>query len=544
MGDMKEAGLQITPKTPGRSSILNPFDSPSDYHSLQEHTVASPSVFKSSQFSTTNCSTPGRFRWSIDQLAVINPVEIDPDDVHRQALYLSRFKTDKEVEEKRQKAIEQFFTKSIIVPSPWTQHDGKQGSQLHSTKCVDLQLDSPSGREVNAQVGKCHVACQTLLSLPVHFNLEQILGEYFRTEEHDDQSHENLSASSLRRKLFLDGNGSESDCSSPPSPEQIPCVAPVASLGVLNSIDLSPVRCRSPAETPPSGQFSSSPIQNGTRAYSLGSTTSPPFSEKLSPHDMSPAFSPITYKGKSPGVDQENLTHPSLHTSCSSAGSSGKSNTGSPLIDGCSPIKSCSVMGLRTPGVTKQFQVQVLQLPFVPENEGIQEEEEEDEENPNCPQLLIQMDTEMFSQESNAATISERDNSSVSSKIHEPGVTLHCTGDLKDNNNTVDMVDVVELAEDDTTWLKGLAGSGSIPTSGMTFNVEISQICLSPLAESSTIPSDSNSIQADSGYNTQANSASSIIDNAGAENNRKDLLDHPTHTDVQSKLLQLKKKMQ
>ncbi|KAJ7404793.1 protein aurora borealis [Willisornis vidua] len=122
--------MQITPETPGRVTILNPFESPSDYYTLQEQIVSSPSVFKS----TKSSSTPGKFRWSIDQLALINPVEIDSEDVRRQAMYLSHARIDKETEDRRQKAIEEFFTKRLIVPSPWTEHEGKQVSQFNSTK--------------------------------------------------------------------------------------------------------------------------------------------------------------------------------------------------------------------------------------------------------------------------------------------------------------------------------------------------------------------------------------------------------------------------
>uniref|UniRef100_A0A8D0H6U6 Protein aurora borealis n=1 Tax=Sphenodon punctatus TaxID=8508 RepID=A0A8D0H6U6_SPHPU len=137
-------------------------------------------------------------------------------------------------------------------------------------------------------------ACQTVLSLPVDFNLEKLLGEYFRPDEFADQSQENLSSSSLRRKLFLDENGGVSECLSPASP-QSPHNNP-ASLGVLCSIDISPVRCRSPLETSTSGQFSSSPIQGGARAYSLGSITSPTLPEKSPASVASPTFSPIAFQ--------------------------------------------------------------------------------------------------------------------------------------------------------------------------------------------------------------------------------------------------------
>lgn len=77
------------------------------------------------------------------------------------------------------------------------------------------------------------------------------VGDYFRPDEFADQSPGNLSSSSLRRKLFLDGNGSISD-SLPPASPRSPHSGAQASLEVFCSIELSPVQCRSPVQTPSS----------------------------------------------------------------------------------------------------------------------------------------------------------------------------------------------------------------------------------------------------------------------------------------------------
>ncbi|KFQ36257.1 Protein aurora borealis, partial [Merops nubicus] len=514
MGDIKEAKMQITPETPG-VTVLNPFESPSDYYTLQELIVSSPSVFKS----TKPSSTPGKFRWSIEQLALINPVEIDSEDVRRQAMHLSHARIDKETEDRRQKAIEEFFTKRLIVPSPWTEHEGKQVSQFNSAKSIDLNNISPIGRQLTLQPGKSNAACQTVLSLPVDFNLQKILGEYFRPDEFADQSQENLSSSSLRRKLFLEENGSVSECLSPS------LHSPHGSqpLGVLCSIDISPVRCRSPLEASSSGQFSSSPIQGGTRAYSLGSITSPPFPEGSPAHNGS-AFSPVAFHiRKTPLSDQRKFTFRSPDIPSSNRMT--PPSMRSPYIDGCSPIKNCSPMRLGACRGTAQYQTSVIRIPIAVESHS---EGEEDKNASPAEARFPEVDNGISLRQADGDTFAHGTHLVVTTVSIAPDRSEVCHPRLSafqdieglKESNTVDMADAAEVPEENT-WIKETIGNSNAPMTsfmtGITFSIENSRMCMSPLAESSAIPCDNSSIQVDSGYNTQT-CGSSIMDTAGAEN--------------------------
>lgn len=65
-------------------------------------------------------------------------------------------------------------------------------------------------------------------------------------------------------------------------------------------------------------------------------------------------------------------------------------------------------------------------------------------------------------------------------------------------NDTVDMVDPTEIA-DENPWIKEPVGTSSSPVtdfvSGIAFSIEHSQMCMSPLAESSAIPCENSNIQ-------------------------------------------------
>ncbi|XP_054829998.1 protein aurora borealis [Eublepharis macularius] len=510
MSGGKEIKMQIGPETPGRLPLQNPFESPSDYSHLQEQTVSSPSVFKS----TKSSLTPGEFGWSIEELALINPVEIDSEDIRRQALHLSCARLDREAEEKRQKAIEEFFTKTVIVPSPWTDHDRKQDSRFNSTRCIELNSASPVSSELSRLVTppeKNNATCQTILSLPVDFDLEKILGAYFRPDELADQSQESLSTSSLRRKLFLDENGSLSENLSPSqSPRNVP-----ASLGVLCSIDISPVRCRSPLNTSSSGQFSSSPIQGDPRRYSLGSLASPRFPERSPANVISPTVSPIGIQiRKTPLSGQRRFTFRSPDIpSVSNSRRPTPPPTRSSFVE-CSPLKNCSPMRLMACRGATMYQTSFVRLPSTPESFD-EEQEEEAKGSPaeiSLPKVsLHQLNGDSFPH-GQRFVVARVSISPDRSGAHAQELALLHNLDSLNENRTVDMMDAEETL--DVNSVQGSVENSNQPVAG--FSIEGSCMCLLPLAESSTSPCENSSIQVDSGYNTQT-CTSSLMDTAGVE---------------------------
>ncbi|XP_019631898.1 PREDICTED: protein aurora borealis-like [Branchiostoma belcheri] len=289
--------------TASQGSTINPFEV--GVEDRLHLTALSPSVFDKVESTPSSGST--EFRWSIDQMAILHPADIPMEEVSRQhdTLHLTH---DRDVEEKAQRAINQFFSQSVVVPSPWTQSSPRRKTNRVTTQqgVAEGADQESSFIETRAKEGTAHASCQTLLTLPPDFNLEALLGpEYFSTPQPvpEDQEQEVLSTSSLRRKLFFQG-----DLSTPFSP--VKSSSPKCKKGGGQSMDsppLSPVnraastcpphvRSSPLLKTPSSGsQFSSSPIILSKMTPSNRLTTTPkPSRSSIIPVSMgTPAISPI-----------------------------------------------------------------------------------------------------------------------------------------------------------------------------------------------------------------------------------------------------------
>ncbi|KAI4871467.1 hypothetical protein NFI96_015952, partial [Prochilodus magdalenae] len=493
MGDVVE--LQITPETPGRPAIRNPFDSPTDYHHLHESLVPSPSVFKCYKASS---ATPAKFKWSIDEMANLLPVHIDPEDIHRQALYLSQTRTDSDIEEKRQNAIEQFFTKGAIVPSPWGPLASKQSVQPHYEK----SSLSPIIAEEPQSAKKSN-------------------GDYYKVEEVSEQVQESLSSSSLRRKLFLDGHGSGSESSTPPSPDR-----EAHSGDMMSLVIVSPPKCGITVTTPSSGQFSSSPIQDRCRAYSLGSVASPMFPERSSPVFQSPTLSPIVLRHsvtplsgerkRLSFVSPDGLTSGSRNLAVNRCGES-------PYVEGCSPIRSCSPLHLhpRNRGCVWASPTHIS--PIHPELQ--------DKENIHPIEPLPTMDLDACSpgpqREGHRHGHCESRDSLPDSEQMEQGEPA--LNDLSDGRSGKVQEEAQEeeaeevchwTPEEDTVSPLRL----NISRTANASNVESTRMFVSLLAEGSITPYDV-SMQVDSGYNTYSTCTTSLMDAISSDSQSKELQD-------------------
>ncbi|XP_029030975.1 protein aurora borealis [Betta splendens] len=517
MGDSVE--LHVHPETPGKPSIRNPFESPNDYHHLHEPLVPSPSVFKSKPCK----STPPKFNWSIDEMASLQPVHIDPEEIQRQSFYLSQTRMDFDIEEKRQNAIEQFFTKGAIVPSPWAPPDSRKPPQISKK--------SFSSSVIVEETEKISVACQTTLSLPLAVDLEKILGEYYRNEEVCDAVQESLSSSSLRRKLFLDGQSS--DCSGPSSPESSsamqerpPLTRAGADVGEVEgcegdaviNIYSSPVCRGASAQTPSTGQFSSSPIQQGCfRDCSLGSITSPVFPGGSSPAGFaSPAVSPIVAQAAVTPIGSAERKHTNVVTPLGvPLEADVTSCTESPFVEGCSPIRSCSPHQLhylsepqhyaRPKPRIRSWASPPLISPIL--NPKLQDNHDAEDLNPSLS----------FS---SSHPPMELDVLSPLAQDIQPGTT---------ERESINPMEPVKMEEDKDTRVEGKvdeddaeeerrAPSELLTSSrmGSVSVIESSQIFASLLAEGSSIRCES-SMQVDSGYNTTSAGTASLIDGLSSD---------------------------
>ncbi|XP_013410699.1 protein aurora borealis [Lingula anatina] len=239
------------------SIAMNPFESVL-LDRLHQSTF-SPGVFEK-KFTPESEKEPKPFRWSIDQLAILHPADIE--ELPLQQDTMSTFH-DPELEDTAQKAIDTFFSTNILVPSPWQDSSSKQASKnnavLDTSGAFNVAEEEKSGRGSSLYEGKKRDAgCQTTLTLPVDFDLQKILGEFYT--HLDEGTGDSLSNSSLRRKLFFHGHREEQEAISPVKSGR----EAVGEMQCDTSLSVSPVKTQTPnsklASAHVSAQFSSSPI--------------------------------------------------------------------------------------------------------------------------------------------------------------------------------------------------------------------------------------------------------------------------------------------
>ncbi|KAJ8050756.1 Protein aurora borealis [Holothuria leucospilota] len=294
--------------TSSSNLTFNPFEAES-LDSLHLPTF-SPSVF-STKVRTPSSSKkkPGEFRWSIDQLASLYPADIDESQPQEEP------QLDQETEEKVQHTISQFFAQKLHVPSPWSeprQVKIKYSKSPLSISSSQPHLDDaspvlPKERVVDSPpVPSCGVdaICQTVISLPVNFDLMALLGDQFKPYSETEEDSNPLSFSH-RRKLFPFSDSSHS--LTPNSSNSLKRSDSPSSARALPSPDISPVQnvedgkmvCEPKTPGSAGSQLSSSPL-----VLKMAPGVCTPYTPKRPPPHMAnlgtPLLSPICKDSETP----------------------------------------------------------------------------------------------------------------------------------------------------------------------------------------------------------------------------------------------------
>nr|XP_009859289.1 protein aurora borealis-like [Ciona intestinalis] len=271
--------------TVNESIIPNPFENPSIIDSLLQ-----PSCSPSMNFSTSHHSrnisnkSPGSF-WTIDQIAVLKPTEIDLSKLHEQENFV---KLDPASEMKAQRAIDDFFASTINITSPFSLSDKPHCVAIISpspslkrnpqsikrsensaakripSKIMEEATEFPSETKSKNQVT---TSTQTTLTIPSNVDIEKLLSQFYTySDSANDSQSESLCNSSLRRKLFFQDVLEDEDSF------HDSCGTTSALPDLQEEISKTPKSKIKSITTPSTCQshFSSSPVVGG-RMFDLGS---------------------------------------------------------------------------------------------------------------------------------------------------------------------------------------------------------------------------------------------------------------------------------
>jgi hypothetical protein len=145
-------------------------------------------------FRARSTPSPEKFQWSIDNIAILKPVEIDVSSHNPDHSY------SPETEAEIQRKADTFFAQKSILPSPWLPEKTAAKHVTFSPRPpqTEYYLDESLVMESSNTHVK-EVSCQTLLTFPVDVKLEELVGPQYLHADADDSDWAN---SSLRRKLF------------------------------------------------------------------------------------------------------------------------------------------------------------------------------------------------------------------------------------------------------------------------------------------------------------------------------------------------------